>query len=372
MLQTSWNWDFLHEVIEGTKDRIPAMSNAVLKFMNKYHIDYFGFDLNRGAMKLKNTFSNFIQRAYHEVSMSLTNLYISIRNVNDQGQEIYRKTSDSLMSMRMQDITETLSLEYGRIVNYIEDQLHYFLHVVRHFLRNTKLAVPGREEKLSGLEMLHLAHRSASRASERVFQVFANFLEKISSYIRNVEFALPGTGTVINGNDVMDKVMSSVNFAYDQLKLSERKGLDFLHKIVYDFGQMIAKKGENFLSYLQDENIVISLKVDAIHKDIMKSSHKYYKEANIILEEYKELSNFNIQQAYQALNMEQVNNGTRQVIDIFQSHLYGGLNEFVDLMRRTSQNTTPYLKVSNTKMDIEIPLPFLWRSFSEWPRLLRH
>lgn len=359
-------------MIEGTKDRIPAMSNAVLKFMNKYHVDYFGFDLNRGTMKLKNTFSNFIQRAYHEVSMSLTNLYISIRNVNDQGQEIYRKTSDSLMSMRMQDITETLSLEYGRIVNYIEDQLHYFLHTVRHFLRNTKLAVPGREEKLSGLEMLHLAHRSASRASERVFQVLANFLEKISSYIRKVEFTLPGTGTAINGNEVMDKVISSMNFAYDQLKLSERKGLDFLHKIVYAFGQVIVKKGDNFLSYLQDENIVISSKVDAIHEDIMKSSQKYYKEANIILEEYKELSNFNIQQAYQALNMEQVNNDTRQVINIFQSHLYGGLNEFVDLMRRTSQNTTPYVKVSNTKMDVEIPLPFLWRSFSELPRILRH
>ncbi|KAA8582378.1 hypothetical protein FQN60_009118 [Etheostoma spectabile] len=88
MLQTSWNWDFLHDVIEGTKNRIPAMTNAVLKFINKYHTAHFGFDLKRGGMKLKNVASDAIESVYHEVLVSSTTLQNIINHLSDQGKDI--------------------------------------------------------------------------------------------------------------------------------------------------------------------------------------------------------------------------------------------------------------------------------------------
>lgn len=371
MVHTSWNWDVLHDVIEGTKERIPAMSDAVLKCTDKYHKDHFGFDLNRGSVMLKNAFSNFVEKVYNDASASLTNLHISMAHFIDKGQYIYGKTSDRFLSMRMQNMIETLTLQSGKIVNSTQEQFNNFLHVVRYFLRHVKFNVPGREEKLSVLQILQLAHQSVSRASERVLQSFTSYLEEICAYIRQVRFIPLGTDVVLDGNDVLDKAISFVNFALDQLRLLADKGLHFLHSVVNDFGRVIAEKGEDLLLYLQDENLVIASKLDAIQKDIVKSSQEYHKEVDIILHEYKELSELNVQQAYRALNMERVNNDTRQVIATFQSHLYGGINNFMALIEKSSQIAAPYVKVNNNNMDIEIPLPFQWRSFSEWPRQLR-
>uniref|UniRef100_A0A3Q2R232 Apolipoprotein B n=1 Tax=Fundulus heteroclitus TaxID=8078 RepID=A0A3Q2R232_FUNHE len=67
VLQTSWNWDSVNDFITGFRDRIPLMTSAVLKFINKHHTSAFGFDLSRGGVKLRNSLLNLIDRVYQEV-----------------------------------------------------------------------------------------------------------------------------------------------------------------------------------------------------------------------------------------------------------------------------------------------------------------
>ncbi|KAG7226132.1 hypothetical protein INR49_014226, partial [Caranx melampygus] len=107
ILHTSWNWDFLHDVIEGTKDRIPAMTIAVLKFINKYHVAHFGFDLNRGGIKLKNTVSNFVERVYQGVLMYCNTLQSAVKRLAEQSRNMYIEASDSLMSMSVRNSAES-------------------------------------------------------------------------------------------------------------------------------------------------------------------------------------------------------------------------------------------------------------------------
>lgn len=300
----SWNWDFLHDMIEGTKDRIPAITDTILKFINKYHIAHFGFDLNRGCMKLKNTVSNGIERAYNEVPVSFTTLQNSIEHLNDQGRDMYRKASDNLMSMRIRDVIE-------QVRRYSEDKIYTLGEI------NQSLSI---------------------------------FVNKITQYIREAEFTIPGTD-VINGNDIYEKLRSSA----DQLKHSLQKLLNLLRKTGNDIAQVIAEICENFIMYLKD--VEIASNVDAIHAEIRQFS-KSIEETKRSIAKYKDHTKQKVQDVYNALNKERVNNDTKELVNIFQSHLYGGLNEFVDLMRRTSQSTAPYIRVSNKKLDIDIPLPF--------------
>lgn len=367
ILQTSWNWDFLHDVIEGTKDRIPDMTDAVLKFINKYHIAHFGFDLNRGGMKLKNTVSNVIERAYHEVPMSFTTLQNSIQHLCDQGKDMYRKASDILMSMSVQDVVDMMSSEAGQVLKYCEDKIDVLLDAVTAFLSDTEFTMPGSDEKLTSLEMFQRAERSVSRATDRAIQRFASLKEKISRYIREIKFTIPGTDVVVNGNEIMQKCMSSMRPLFDQLRHLVRRGVDFIHKTVTDFLQVIADKIENFISYLKDKNVESASQVDAIYAEVLQFSNQHTEEAKRYVAEYKDHAKLKIQEAYNALSMEWVKNNAKEFINILQSHLHRGLNESVDLMSQASQSTAPYLKVSNKKTDIEIPLPFLWKSFSEWP-----
>ncbi|XP_051252201.1 apolipoprotein B-100 [Dicentrarchus labrax] len=372
ILQTLWNWDFFHDLIEGTKDRIPAMTDAVLVFINKYHTAHFGFDLNRGGIKLKNTVSNVIERAYHEAPMSFSTLQNSISHVVDQGKDMYRKASDSLMSMRMQNVIDGLAREVSQVLKWSEDKIKALLDAVRQFLSDTKFTVPGSEEKLSSLEMIQQAHRSVSRATNRAIQRFASLMEKISTYIRETQFTIPGTNVVVNGNNFLDDLNASIRFVYDQLNVIVRKVFELLHKSVNDLTQVIAEKGENFLTYVQDENVKIASQVDAIHAEVLQSSKQHLEEAKRFVAECKDLTKLKIQETYNALNVERVNDDIKGLTSILQSHIYSIVNESVDLMRTTSQNAAPYIKVSSKKMDIEISLPFLWKSFSEWPKQNTH
>uniref|UniRef100_UPI0037E9B8DE apolipoprotein B-100 n=1 Tax=Semicossyphus pulcher TaxID=241346 RepID=UPI0037E9B8DE len=367
IFQMSWNWDFLQDVMEGTKERIPAMTDAVLKFINKYHTAHFGFDLNRGVIKLKNTVSNLIERAYHEVPLSFNTLQSSIKQIGDQGKDMYRKASDSWMSFSVQDVMDRLAHEARHVLRRSEEKVYDLLDAVTQFLSELKFPVPSFEERLSGLEMFQRARRSVSRATDRAIQRFASLMEKIFRYIRAIEFTIPGTEVVVNGNAIMDWLKSSARAVYDQIRQSVRRGFQFLQKTVNNLMQAIAEKAENLINYLRDENVDIASQVDAIHAKVLQSSKQHIEKAKGLVAEYKDLTKMKIQDAYNYLNMERVNNDTKEVIDILQSHLYGGLNEGVDLLRRTSQSTAPYIRVSNKKMDIEIPLPFLWKSFSEWP-----
>lgn len=364
MVQTSWNWDVLHDVIEGTKERIPVMSNAVLKFTDKYHKDHFGFGLNRGREILKNTFSDSVEQVYKDASVSLTNLHVSVTDYINTGQHIYRKTSEHFILVKVQNIIETLSVQSGKFVNYTQDQFNYFLHVVQYVLRHMKFNVPSREQKMSLLQVVQLAHRSVSGIFEKVFQSFSSYLVEIFGFIRQVRFSPLGGDVYIDGSDILNKTILFINSASDQLRLLAHKGLRFLHKMVSHFGRVVVKKGRDLLFFLQEQNLVLASKLGLF-------SQEYYQNIDIILTECKELSNLKVLQVYEALNMERLNNDTRQVITTFQFYLYGEIEKVMNLIEQSSQIAAPYVQVNNNHMDVEVPLPFEWRSFSEWPRHLR-
>ncbi|XP_034715214.1 apolipoprotein B-100 isoform X2 [Etheostoma cragini] len=367
MLQTSWNWDFLHDVIEGTKKRIPAITDALLKFINKYHTAHFGFDLKRGVMKLKNEASSAIERVYHGVPVSFTTLHNIINHLSDKGKYMYMKASESLMSMSVQDVIDMLTHNARQLLKHINDLINVFTQSVTQFMSETKFTVPGSEEKLSSLEMFQGVYQSVSRATKRAIQRFASPLENISKYIREINFTIPRTDVVFTGNEIMDKLMCSIRSVYDQVRHSVGRGYDLLKKKVNELLQVIGEKAKDFITHLKEANVEIASQVDAIHAEVLQAFNQHTEEAKRYLAEYRNHAKMKIHMAYNALRMEKVNNYISEFISILQSHLYSGMNESADLMRRTSQSTAPYIRVSNKKMDIEIPLPFLWKSFSKWP-----
>lgn len=364
ILHTSWNWDFLHDVIEGTKDRVPAMTNAVLKFTDKYHVAHFGFDLSRGGIKLKNAVSSFVERVYQGVLMYCNTLQNAIKGLAEQGRNMYREASDSLMSMNVRNSADRLAHEARLILRQGEDKVFVFLDAVTEFLSDITLKLTESDENPLNLEMLQQACLSEL---ERAIQGFASVMAKVLRLFKEMRFLIPGTGVYVNGNEIIDKLDFSTRSAYDQLRQTLHKGFSLLYRAINNFFHFIAEIGENLRTYLKNENVEIMPQVDEIYGEVLKNSKQQIEQAKRHMAKYKDVTKMKIQEAYNTLSVECVNNSTKELISILQSHLYGGLNEGVDLMRRASTSTAPYIKVENKKADIEIPLPFPWKSFNEWP-----
>lgn len=359
VVQTSWNQDFLWEVMEGTKHRVPAITDAVFKCINKYHTSHFGFDINRGSKKLKNTLSYTIERAYDEVPVSCTTLQHLVQNFADQARSKYQKASDVLISVSVLDAIDRLFEKVKHVMKHCKNNMNALLDAVSQFLIETQFMVPGSERKHSLMEAVQLGRSFIQR--------IGSLPEKIFADIRKLKFTIPGSDVFVNGDELMD----NVEHFFVQLRVSVIRVLNGLYLTAADSSRIIAEKAENLLTYLKDQNTEIYSQVDTIYAEVLQSSKQHSEEAQWCMAQYKDLIKLKIQEVFNALNMEQVNDGTNRFISILQVRFNEGLNTSVALLTRASQSTAPYITVSKKKMDIEIPLPFLWRSFREWPVQLR-
>uniref|UniRef100_A0A667YKX4 Apolipoprotein B n=1 Tax=Myripristis murdjan TaxID=586833 RepID=A0A667YKX4_9TELE len=372
-LQTNWDLVVLYDMIEGSKERMPAITEALLKFINKYHTAHFGFDLNRAGMKLKNSVSNAIERVYHEVPMSFSTLQNSVEQLSDQGNNVYRKVSDSIMSINVQEVRDRVTNKARQLLQHSEQNIKILLDALMKFLSDTKFAMPGFEEKMTGLEISQRACRAVSSAMDRATQGFANLMEIIGDTIFNytgeIQFTIPGTSILVNAKEIMENLMSSLNSIKEHPVQTLQ--LEVLLRKVGDLLLMIFKKLEELTDTLRAENLDFVSQIEDIYTEALQSSKQHIEEARRNIPEYKDLAKLKVQEVYNRINMVRVNNDLKDVISILQSYLYGGIKESIDLIGKASQNTTPYIQVSNKKMDINIPLPFFWKSFSEWPTLSR-
>uniref|UniRef100_A0A3P9M1Z9 Apolipoprotein Ba n=1 Tax=Oryzias latipes TaxID=8090 RepID=A0A3P9M1Z9_ORYLA len=367
VLQTAWNLDFFNDATEGFKRKIPAMTDALLKFINKYHTAHFGFDLNRGGMKLKNAISSLMETGFRKVLEFLTELQGLVEEVSEKGESLFRAASDSLMSIDVQEIRAKLIMMADEAMKNMQRRTKALLDAVRLFLSQQKFSLPGSETEMSVTEMFQRTHLYVSKAVDSGIQWLTSLMEKTSAYIRNTKVSLPATEVVVNVKEVMDKLTSIAVSAYNHIKDFSSKIMLFLSKTLNGVLQLLAKNTDQLLVYLKDENSKISSQADVIHAEVLQTSRRHIQGAKRRTTEFKDLVKLRINQAYNSVNLENINSGAEMFVGSLQSNLSDAFGESVDVMKRFSQNTAPYFKVGNQRADVEIPLPFLWKSFHEWP-----
>ncbi|KAM4724117.1 apolipoprotein B-100 [Anableps anableps] len=344
ILQTSWNWNSVNDLITGFKDRIHLMTNSLLKFINKYHTSHFGFDLNRGSVKLRNAMLNLIEKVYQEVQISFSIIKDLVQTAADQGKDTYTVASDVLRSTDMMNLIDVLIEEVRGGLKHTSSSTDVLLSLVRDFLNNKNFSVPGSERKFSFTEM------------------FSSLTEMISGQIRRTAFTIPGTEVVVDGNAIMKNLMREAAAVHHHV-------MEFLQRTLRDVLQLLAEKAELLRVYIEDQNLKVSPLVHEAHRNIRTFSRQRTDQAKRLVSEYKHLVQLKVSEAYNAFSTERVNSATKGFISALQSNLSQTVSESLDVMKKASQSTAPYVRVGKEKVDVEVPLPFLWKSFSEWPTL---
>ncbi|XP_014878835.1 apolipoprotein B-100 [Poecilia latipinna] len=346
VLQTSWSWDSVNDLIMGFKDRIPLMTNALIKFLNKYHTSHFGFDLNRGSVKLRNAVLNLIEKIHREFQDFVSTMQDSVQTTADRGKDTYMKASDILRFTDMLNLTDILMDEVRGGLKHTWHSTDVLLCPVRDFLNNKTLSVPGSGEKMSMMEM------------------FSSVMKGISEQIRWAAFTIPGTDVVLDGNKIMETVKRDVVAMVHHV-------MEFLQRTLKDVLQLLAEKAEHLRVYVEDQNLKLSPLVQLVHRKIGTFSRQHTDQAQTFVSAYKDLVQLKVHEAYSAFSMERVNSATKGFISTLQSNLSQTVSESLNVMKTVSQSAAPHIRVGKEKLDVEVPLPFLWKSFSEWPTLLR-
>ncbi|XP_020787230.2 LOW QUALITY PROTEIN: apolipoprotein B-100 [Boleophthalmus pectinirostris] len=361
-LQSSFNIDTLRDVMEATKERIPALNEAILKVINKYHISHFGFDLNRGGMKLKNTLSNAVERAYYEFPVSFDGLQNTIEQMSDKGVDMYKKASDDLMSFNLQDFVDKVEEKLLNIMNFLWTQITELEPKFHLYLRELQITIPGYEKQISGVDISEKIRAVSEQITEMVIQRFLELLDIIER-IKEIEFTIPGTDIFVSGEEILKQLnhyKRQINNAFT----------DWSNKFNELF-KLIVEKGQDFINYLSNENKKIAPKIENVFVELKQSSKEQTGKASGVIAEYKDSTKEVIHNLYISFEMDNVNKEVKDFVGFLQTKVHSGLKNGIEFMSKASESTAPYVKMTGKRVEIEIPLPFLWKSFSEWPTLPR-
>ncbi|XP_072545771.1 apolipoprotein B-100 [Salminus brasiliensis] len=382
-LQTGWQLNGFLDILSGFKVKLPAVTAALHDFVNKYHKAHFGMDLNRAVSKLKNAISNSIDRAYNELPKTLDAMQNSIEYLSQQSTEMVKRTVENMPKMDFQEMSSRVSTNVKELLKSYEKNVRVLLDAIMKFLSETKFHLPGLEEKLTGQELYNKMRRSISMAVKRAASRFTSLMETIVdtifSYISGMNFSLPGTDVVINGGEFLKDLKAAVRSAQDQIIQAMKKWegvkLEKLLQNLSNFVKLCIQRTGEFIASLKMEKLEeLSAHVSGVYTEarncpVMQEITKQIEAAKVNAAEYKNKAKLRVQEVYSEISMERLNSEMSEVISVLENRLRTSAEEAIEYAKKASQHTQPYIRVTSKKVDVDIPLPFYWNSFSEWPSM---
>lgn len=374
-IQVGYYMNGLSDMLNGLKDRLPSITAALQKFLNKYHVDHFGLDLNRAAIKLKNALSSSIDRAYQEILRVFDALQSSAEHLRQQGKKMLTTSQEGLPQIDLQELSKRFSSRINEHLQNFESNVRILLDAVMTFLRNTKFHLPGQEEKLTGqelyLRMKKFITKAVNRATTRLNSLMDTIADTVSDFLNKVEFTFPGNTTVISGKQILKNLKSALKSTKDQIMQARKQ----MEKVFQDLLNSNTQKAEEFLNSLKTEKLEeLSSQIEGIYREagnlqVMQKIREWMRDAKKVLSEVKDFSKSKVQELYNKMTMENLNTNLSYLLMVLETYTNSLLMNYLELMKSVASYTEPFLKMSNKKMDIDVPLPFYWKSFVEWPSM---
>lgn len=382
-LQTSWQLNGFFEMVNGIKVRLPDMTAALYDFVNKYHKAHFGLDLSRAALKLKNAIANNIDRAYSNIPKAFDAIQNSAENLSQQSKALMKRTMNSMPEIHFQDVISQVSVKVKELLQHYESNVRVLLDAVMKFLGETKFHLPGLKEKLTGQELYYKMRRTVSMAVKRAASRFTSLMETIvdtiAGLVSEINFSLPTTHVVVNGKEILRNLKSAVKSTQDRIIQAMKKWeglkLENLLLNISDFIKLCIQRTEEFITSLKAEkldelsNNLKGIYSEASNTPTMQELARQIQVAKTNVAEYKDRAQLKIQEVCNQISMETLNTEISKSMSVLENHLKANIENMIEYSKKVSQHTQPYIKVTSKKADVDIPLPFYWNSFSEWPSM---
>ncbi|KAG5846843.1 hypothetical protein ANANG_G00119290 [Anguilla anguilla] len=359
-LQTSWNTEVPYEMLLGLKERVPDIT---------------------AALDLKDTVSNTIERVYSEIPRTVTTLQNGIEQIKDQSKIMYKTAADSFADTNLQEMSRQISNYARQIINQYQNSIKVVLDAIIQFLKETQFQLPGIAEKLRGVEIYQKASHFVATVIEDAIQEIPTFVafhtNTLIKLVEDTEITLPGSNHVINGKEIVYDLKSIMEKAQVQIITMVRSlqavSLEDMLERLKDLLLYSGKIADDFITSLMSQNLDNlsawgnGIYSDAVNSQVLSDISVWLKDVGASAGEKLVFAKTKLQEVYSMMTMEKLNAILQSWIDVLVKRFNSFNNEITELLKQISQNVQPYMRVSDKKIDIDIPLPFAWKSSKAMP-----
>ncbi|XP_070704853.1 apolipoprotein Bb, tandem duplicate 1 [Pempheris klunzingeri] len=306
-LQIAYNMEAPKAMLSELKTIIPSIISSLTVFADKYQI-------TRNMEELKNSVADQIREAYNAA-------------IN----------YDVQMSQ--------LSIFYRNIIVQYQKTVQVFLDAIIKILRETQFQLPGSDEMTTLPEVLKkLTSSIAAMLDVTIQSIYENmevyyntFVEKISS----VKLRMP-IGDAVTGSQIFDQVKTGLKKIFDDL-VDFVKNMESLDTMLMKMGETlkaVVEKSQEFVDSVKSDYLdTVFININALYREFIIAVNSFVNQVS-------------------ALNMEQIKASIEYimdrfiyVVDQFNSTVYG-------FLQQASEEAQAYMKVSDGKLEIELPSPF--------------
>ncbi|XP_051951271.1 apolipoprotein B-100-like [Xyrauchen texanus] len=352
--QTEWNKEVPTQIIMWLKEKVASLKD------------------------LKDKITYYINAVYDDISKKYEKLESTIDDMKDQGKVIYRRAAEQIASADLTGICSKISENMVIFLRAYQNNIQTLLEAAISFMRDTQFQLPGHSEKLSGLEVYNkisvFIADVIEKAITRIPEIVATYAETVTEYIREVEVTIPGSTYIISGREMLDDFHAAFQKIQSQMiTIVNGLGDVSFETIVQKLSEILkfsVEKAEELLNTIKFQDLdklsswISNVYTDAVNSNFLSEITEHVEKSRRIIEDYYNTIKAKAQAIFAEMTIEQLIADIQAWIDSTVARLEVLKNQFIETLKDAIKDVQSYVRVSDTEMDIDIPLPLMWNFIS--------
>ncbi|XP_077344977.1 apolipoprotein B-100 [Lithobates pipiens] len=293
-IQNKLNWreEAAQDVLNGLKERLPKMSDAVYRCINKYHKEHLGMDMKDASLLMKEHLQSKVSSTYGSAANQIDKMEYQLRSaardasgkyadVVYKAQQLYQQPPDMSYLMSDGELGAQLYDKSITVIRSYQTTVRDIIDASVEFLKSTRFQLPGQTHKYSGEEQFSMGMKWVTSKIEASIEKIQQLLDNLIRSINNTNFKIPGTDTVIEGRQVVIAVKDFLKelqqitkkIFTDLQNVSLEKNLQHLKRLLQEMSQ----KSEKLIEALRSRNYQdMKHQTQQMYNDAVNSNYAQY------------------------------------------------------------------------------------------------
>ncbi|NXF47886.1 APOB protein, partial [Oceanites oceanicus] len=291
LIQMKFNWkeDAAKDLLLGLKEKVPKMTNAVYRYVNRYHKEHMGLEISAATLKMKNIMQNNADKAYTFAVKQIDQIDAQFRTAANEASGKYQEMKVKAKQLYQKAADEAEQFDYQRIkaklldatIDIIEEYHKKIKHLIDsaiEFLKTTKFQVPGLSEKYTGEEIYLMTTEKVAKNADLCLSKLQEYFDALIAAINELEVRVPASETILRGRNVLDQIKEMLKHLQEKIRqtFATLQEADFAGRLkqLKQVVQQVFQKVEEMVRSLQSKNFEdIKVQTQQLYKDAMASDY---------------------------------------------------------------------------------------------------
>ncbi|NXL48870.1 APOB protein, partial [Podilymbus podiceps] len=288
-MKLNWKEDAAKDLLLGLKEKVPKMTNAVYRYVNRCHKEHMGLEISAATLRMKNIMQNNADKAYTFAVKQVDQIDAQLRTAANEAsgkyqemkvkaQQLYQKAADQAEQFDYQRIKAKLLDATIDIIEEYHKRIKHLIDSAIEFLKTTKFQVPGLSEKYTGEEIYLMTTEKVAKNADLCLSKLQEYFDALIAAINELEVRVPASETILRGRNVLDQIKEMLKHLQEKTRqtFATLQEADFAGRLkqLKQVVQQVFQKVEEMVRSLQSKNFEdIKIQTQQLYKAAMASDY---------------------------------------------------------------------------------------------------